>query len=254
MASEDLAVGSPDIIICADKNALNVEAATRFVALADAAIAARGRFMAALSGGSTPKALFELLSTDAWRDRVDWSRTHLFWGDERFVPKDHADSNFRMTNEALLTHVPIPAANVHRVETENGTPDEVADQYAAAVRAAFGIGPDDAPRFDLMHLGLGDDGHTASMFPGTTAMHEHEKIVVAVWVEKFKSNRITMTPKVFDNAAEVQFLVAGASKVDVVPQVIRGPYEPDRLPSQTVKPKSGVLRWLLDEAAAAGLG
>ena len=247
------AQSNPDIIICDDRDALNVEAATRFVALAREAIAARDRFMVALSGGSTPKMLFELLATDEWRDQVDWSRTHLFWGDERFVPKDHGDSNYRMTREALISKIDIPEGNVHRVQTEGGTPDEVAQIYAATLRSVFGLGDDGIPRYDLMHLGLGDDGHTASMFPGTNAMHEAERIVVAVWVEKFQQHRITSTPPMINNAAEIQFLVSGASKKDVVPQVIRGAYEPDRLPSQTVKQHSGVLRWLLDRDAAAGL-
>lgn len=243
----------PDIIISDDREALNREAAERFVAAARDAVAERGRFMVALSGGSTPKALFELLATDEWRDQVDWSRTHLFWGDERYVPKDHADSNYRMTREALISKIDIPEGNVHRVQTEGGTPEEVARVYEETLREAFGIGEGEVPRFDLIHLGLGDDGHTASMFPGTTAMHEAERLVVPVWVEKFQSNRITTTPVVLNNAAEVQFLVAGASKKEVVPQVIRGPYEPDRLPSQTVRPHSGTLRWLLDRDAAAGL-
>ena len=244
---------NPDIIICDDKESLYREAATRFADLASKAIAERGRFMVALSGGSTPKALFELLATDAWRGKVDWSRTHLFWGDERYVPKDHKDSNYRMTEEALLSKVDVPAGNVHRVPTEAGTPEEVAAIYERTLREQFGLSEGEALRFDLIHLGLGDDGHTASMFPGTTAMHEAERLVVAVWVEKFSSNRITCTPVVLNNAAEVEFLVAGASKKDVVPQVIRGAYEPDRLPSQTVKPHSGALRWILDREAAAGL-
>jgi len=247
------AQSNPDIIICDDRDALNVEIANRFVAIARDAIAARDRFMVALSGGSTPKALFELLATDAWRDQVDWARTHLFWGDERFVPKDHGDSNYRMTREALISKIDIPEGNVHRVPTEAGTHDEVAHIYAETLRSVFGLADDEIPRYDLMHLGLGDDGHTASMFPGTNAMHESERIVVAVWVEKFQQHRITSTPPMINNSAEIQFLVSGSSKKDVVPQVIRGPYEPDRLPSQTVKPHNGVLRWLLDRDAAAGL-
>jgi 6-phosphogluconolactonase len=243
----------PDIVVCEDREALNREAASRFVDLAAQAIAERGRFTVALSGGSTPKALFELLATDEWRSRVDWSRTHLFWGDERFVPKDHADSNYRMANEALVSKIEIPAENVHRVPTDSGTAEDAAAAYERTLREAFGSGEGETPRFDLVHLGLGDDGHTASMFPGTTAMHESDRLVVAVWVEKFQSNRVTMTPVVLNAAREVQFLVAGASKRDVVPEVIRGAYEPDRLPSQTVRPHDGVLRWLLDRDAAAGL-
>jgi 6-phosphogluconolactonase len=247
------ATSNPDIIVCDDKEALYAEAARRFVALAAEAVAARGRFTVALSGGSTPKALFELLATDEWRGRVEWGKAHLFWGDERFVPKDHADSNYRMAREALISKIDIPQGNVHRVHTEDGTADEVATVYERTLREVFGLGEGSVPRFDLIHLGLGDDGHTASMFPGTRAMHETERLVVAVWVEKFRTHRVTMTPVVLNNAAEVQFLVAGASKREVVPQVIRGAYEPDRLPSQTVRPHDGVLRWLLDRDAAAGL-
>ncbi len=158
-----------------------------------------------------------------------------------------------MTREALISKIEIPETNVHRIPTEAGKAEDVARIYEATLRTVFGIGDDEVPRFDLIHLGLGDDGHTASMFPGTQAMHETERLVVLVWVEKFKTNRITTTPVVLNNAAEVQFLVAGASKRDVVPQVIRGPYEPDRLPSQTVRPSPGVLRWLLDKEAAADL-
>lgn len=242
-----------EIIICDDKEALYRDAATRFVDLSAEAIAARGRFMIALSGGSTPKALFELLASDDWRDRVDWANVHLFWGDERFVPADHPDSNFGMTRRALLDRVDIPAAHIHRIVTEEGSAEEVAATYERTLRETFGIGDGESPRFDLIHLGLGDDGHTASMFPGTQAMHEAERLVVAPWVEKFSTFRVTTTPVVLNNAAEVQFLVAGASKVAVVPQVLNGPYEPDRLPSQTVKPHSGVLRWILDRDAAAGL-
>lgn len=226
-------------------------AAEEFTRRAADAARARSRFSVALSGGSTPRRLYRLLADPAqpFRDRIDWSATYVFWGDERHVPPDHPDSNYRMAREALLDVVPLPAGNVHRMRGEEADAAHAARSYEEELRSFFS-GP---PRFDLVLLGLGADAHTASLFPGSEAVREREHWVVAPWVEKLASWRLTLTPAVFDRAAAVIFLVQGEEKAEALRAVLEGDPDPDRYPAQAVRPESGDLLWLVDDAAASGL-
>ena len=233
-------------------------AAEEFVRAARTAIGAQGRFAVALSGGSTPKALYSLLATN-YADFV-WNRIFLFFGDERHVPPTDADSNYRMVNESLLTKIQIPAENVFRVQAENPDAAAAASEYEAQLRRFFelrsgdrpGDRPGEFPRFDLILLGLGPDGHTASLFPDSPALEEQSRLVVANWVAKFNAHRITFTFPVLNRAAEIIFMASGADKADMVRQVLEGKNTPP-LPSQRVQPSDGKLLWMLDEAAAAKL-
>jgi 6-phosphogluconolactonase len=225
-------------------------AARRFVELANEAVSARGTFSVALSGGTTPRRIYELLAGDDYRDRVAWQNVHVFFGDERTVPADHAESNYRMANEALLSRVPLPAENVHRMD---GVGDAAANasRYESELRGFFGnVG---WPRFDLVMLGMGDDGHTASLFPGSAALAEQRAWVVANWVEKFNTWRITLTAPAINAARNVLFLVTGAGKADRLREVLKGERDAARLPSQMIQPRDGTLAWFVDRAAAAEL-
>lgn len=226
-------------------------AAEEFMRRAEASVRARGRFAVALSGGSTPRRLFALLAdpSQPFRDRIDWSAVHLFWGDERHVPPDHPESNYRMAREALLDAVPIPQGNVHRMRGEEPDAARAAALYEDELRAFFS----GAPRFDLVLLGLGADAHTASLFPGTAAVRERERWVAAPYVEKLDTFRITLTPAVLDRAVAVMFLVQGEEKAGAVRTVLEGARDADRSPAQAVCPTDGEILWLLDRAAASGL-
>jgi 6-phosphogluconolactonase len=226
-------------------------AADLFVRLSDEAIAERGTFSVALSGGTTPKRIYELLASDEYRPRVNWQNVHIFFGDERTVPPDHADSNFRMANEAMLSHVPLPPQNVHRI---NGVGDAAANAslYESEMRGYFGGGAE-WPRLDLVMLGMGDDGHTASLFPGSAALGETVAWVTANWVEKFDTWRITLSAPAINNARRVVFLVTGAGKADRLREVLKGERDTTRLPSQMIDPHDGTLAWFVDRAAAAKL-
>jgi 6-phosphogluconolactonase len=223
-------------------------AAEHFVTLATAAIAARGQFVVALSGGSTPRTTYALLASDEFAARMDWPRVRVFWGDERCVPPDHPHSNYRMAREALLDKVPIPTENVHRMRGEL-PPDQAATAYQEELEAVLGAGG----RFDLILLGMGADGHTASLFPGTTALHEQTRWVVAHHVDKQSAWRVTLTPVAINAAVHVIFIVSGAGKAERLRQVLAGPYQPDILPAQIVRPTHGRLLWLVDAAAAVHL-
>lgn len=221
-------------------------AAQLFINKSMAAVAERGFFTVALSGGSTPKLLYQLLAdpNETFREQISWSRIHFFWTDERHVPPDHPESNYRMADEAMLSHVPVLKNNVHRVMSENPNAAEAAEAYEETVLKFV---PGSPPRFDLILLGLGSDGHTASIFPGSEVLYETKRLVAAPWVEKLKSYRITMTLPLINNAASVVFLVSGAEKAEIVRDVLRGP---KRYPAQEVRPSM----WLLDRAVAGKLG
>lgn len=235
-----------------DRNALVRAEAERFVKLAEDAIAARGRFLVALSGGNTPKPLYELLATPPYAGQIDWSRVHLFWGDERCVPPDHPDSNYRMTREALIDRVPIPPENVQRIRGEDD-PSQAAAAYERTLRDYFG--PDDPPArsFDLVLLGMGPDGHTASMFPGTAAPTEARRWAMAVHIERPRDMwRVTLTTVVLNAAADVTFLVAGADKAPRLHEVLEERSERP-VPAQRIQPARGSVHWMIDRAAAAQL-
>lgn len=224
-------------------------AAEKFVQCASDAVSKRGRFTVALNGGSTPRHLFPLL-VDSSRFTIPWKQTFIFWGDERHVPPDDPESNFRMTNEMLLTKAPIPAENVFRVFAEKDA-ETAAREYDAQLQKTFSPAPGHFPRFDLIMLGMGPDGHTASLFPDSAALQEKQRLVVANWVEKFNSYRITFTYPVLNNAASVMFIVTGAEKAPAVKQVLSD--SPNGPPAKFVRPANGELLWLLDRAAAADL-
>jgi 6-phosphogluconolactonase len=229
-------------------------AAELFASSAAAAVEARGVARVAISGGTTPKAMFALLADKSgpYFARVPWDKLHLFWVDERCVPPTDADSNYRMTNEAMLKKVPLPAAQVHRMEGELD-PEVAAARYEAAIRAEFRLEGAETPVFDLVLLGMGDDGHTASLFPHTAALDELGRLVVANHVAQKDTWRITLTWPVINLGREVTFLIEGAAKADVLHGVLLGPYDPEARPSQLIRPASGKLTMLLDAAAAAKL-
>lgn len=234
-------------IVCADIDELGRKAADEWVRAAGAAIAGSGRFAAALSGGNTPRALYAVLAAVPFRERIAWDRVHLFWGDERAVPADHPDSNYRLAYETLLSKVPIPEKNIHRIKTELG-PEKAAAAYEDSLRTFFALTGGAWPRFDLILLGVGEDGHTASLFPGSGAIHEEKRLAVATYVEKLKSHRITLTLPVLNHAANVFFLVSGESKAKVVKEILASP---TKLPAAQVEPADGRLLWLLDAPAAS---
>ncbi|HXU07410.1 MAG TPA: 6-phosphogluconolactonase [Blastocatellia bacterium] len=244
-----------------DAAELALKAARRFARLADQYVIGCGRFTVALSGGSTPRAMLSLLAEEPFLDTVPWASIYFFWGDERCVPPDHSDSNYLMAREALLAKVPVPRSNIFRIPAELPEAAQAAKEYASTLTQFFMAGPgasktgtaplSDVPRFDLVFLGMGPDGHTASLFPHTTALHagEHE-IVVANYVEKFKANRITLTASTISNARNVTFLVAGEDKAEALQEVLEGNFHPETYPSQLIRPLNGTLLWMIDEAAA----
>lgn len=244
-----------EIRILPDANAVAQTAADEFVKLAREAIQRKGTFMVALSGGSTPKALYSLLAERTQNHigpEVPWAQIHLFWGDERHVSPDHADSNYRMAYEAMISKVPIPAQSVHRVHAENKDAAAAAAEYDETLVKVFNLSDKQLPRFDLILLGMGPDGHTASLFPGSSGVQELSKRVVANWVQKFNSFRITFTRPVLNNGAEVLLLVSGADKAPALSEVM-GAGDPNTYPVKYVQPTGGKLIWLLDKAAAGRL-
>jgi len=240
---------SLDIRTSLDAADLTWHVAEFIVQSAVRAIKARGRFSMAISGGSTPLPMFALLALPEWQARIDWAKVHVFWADERCVPPDHKDSNYGLAYAALLERVPIPAAHIHRMRGEID-PAQAAAEYEQELHAYFGGAQ---TPFDVVQLGMGDDGHTASLFPGTAVIHEGRKRVAAHFVEKVNMWRITLTPPAINAASSVIFMISGANKADRVYSVIRGPYQPDVLPSQIIRPTTGQLIWFLDQPAAARL-
>ncbi len=219
-----------------------------FVACAASAISERGRFSVALAGGSTPRTAYELLATPAFATRVGWDRVHVFWGDERSVPPTDAQSNYRMAHEALLHRVPIPAGQVWRIEGER-EPVEAAAEYEIILRTKLG----QPAILDLVLLGLGDDGHTASIFPGQPVVHEAIRLTAAASAPKPPVHRVTLTPVAINAARRVSFMVSGSNKAATLARVLEGPRMADRLPAQIVAPIAGDVVWFVDRAAAAGL-
>jgi 6-phosphogluconolactonase len=234
-----------EVKIVPDSATLNRVAAQEFHRLAESAVHERGCFSVALSGGNTPRSVYWLLAEE--HKNLPWNRIHIFFGDERHVPPEHPDSNFRMASESLLSKVPIPAQNVHRIHAELEA-EAAAQEYEQQVRDFFDLTNHDWPRFDLVFLGLGDDGHTASLFPGSAALSETSRRVAANWVEKFQGFRLTFTFPVLNHAAEVVFLVSGEGKAEILTEVLKP--TPKKYPAQFVQPEVGRLLWLADQDAA----
>jgi 6-phosphogluconolactonase len=241
------------LAILADRAALAVAAAEVFVQAAADAIAARGCFTVALSGGSTPRDLYALLASEPWRARLDWEQVLVFWGDERCVPPDHPQSNYRLAREMLLDRVPIQQDRVYRMLGEAADRQAAADQYAATITRLVPAGPAGRPSFDLMLQGLGADGHTASLLPGSALVHERQRLAAVSDREREGTIRLTVTPPVLQHAARLLFLVAGEDKADALHQVLYGAARPERYPAQVVRAAQGQLIWLVDRSAAARL-
>jgi len=227
------------------------EAADRIVGIAQEVLNQKQYFRLVLSGGSTPKRLFNILTGDSYQNQLPWDKIQFFWGDERCVPPDHPDSNYRMAREAFLNTLKIPEAHIHRLNGEASNPNASALEYEEKIREHFSIKESGAPpQFDLILLGMGTDGHTASLFPDTPALEKTDRWIVANYVEKFRTYRLTMTPRIINQAAWVIFLISGSDKAAVLSEVLEGPYEPKRLPSQLIQPEAGNMVWLLDREAA----
>jgi 6-phosphogluconolactonase len=243
-----------EIRILADGAAIARRAAQEFVQAAADAVRTRGSFNVALAGGSTPKALYSLLVNDpALRSQVPWDKMHLLFGDERHVPPDHPDSNFRMATETMISKAPVKPEQVTRIKGEYPDAGQAALEYEKALREYFKLKDGEYPRFDLVLLGMGNEGHTLSLFPGTKALHADGRIAVRNWVGKLYAERITLTAPAASNAARVIFMVTGADKAPALKGVLEGPFEPEQLPAQLLQPKNGKLLWVVDTAAGSML-
>lgn len=234
------------IRVCNDLEALSLAAAELFATEARHAVTARGRFTVALAGGSTPRRTYEILANESFRDLVPWQNTHIFWGDERCVPDGDIRNNAQMARQALLNHVPIPQNHVHPMAC-NRSPQEAAVEYEALLRGFFAT---DRPQFDLVLLGLGENGHTASLFPGTSVLDEQQHWVASVYVTEEGVHRLTLTAAAINQAALVVFLVSGASKAPILRNVLKEAQEPGNIPARLIKPANGGLLWLVDRDAA----
>ena len=243
-----------EVRILADASAIAQTAAAEFVEAAKEAVCLKDSFSVALSGGSTPKVLYGLLLNNGpLRAILPWDKIQFFFGDERHVAPDNAESNFRMASEAMLSKAPIDAKQVHRIKGEIANPVEGAAEYEKDLRESFRLSGGALPRFDLVLLGMGPEGHTASLFPGTKALKEQQRLVVSNWVGKLYTDRITLTPPVLNNAARIIFMAHGAEKAPALKAVLEGPYEPEQLPAQIIHPKDGKVLWLVDPTAASML-
>jgi 6-phosphogluconolactonase len=235
-----------------DAGSLYVEAAERWVSIAAQAVAERGSFSVALSGGNTPRGLYELLASAPYRDRIDWSKTHVFWGDERRVAPDDEQSNYRMAFESLLQHVPIPESQIHPIDGL-GLSSAIVRDYDDALWKHFRFDRKDWPRFDLVLLGMGEDGHVASVFPGTRAVSDLSSRVIIITIPKLNAERVTLSLPVINHARHILIMVAGESKAAALKEVLYGEARPSTYPAQAVSPVDGELVWLVDQAAAADL-
>jgi 6-phosphogluconolactonase len=240
-----------DIRILADAAAITRRAADEFLKASSEAVAKNGVFNVAFAGGSTPKALYSMLADDlAYRANLEWDKMRVFFGDERHVPPDHSDSNFRMVSEALFSKGLLKPEQIARIKGEYPDPEKAALEYEQVLRARFQLKDGEYPRLDLVLLGMGDEGHTLSLFPGTKALHPDARIVVHNWVGKFYTERITITAETANHANRIMFLITRADKAPALKAVLEGPYEPEQLPAQLIQPKSGNALWLIDRDAA----
>jgi len=243
-----------EIRILPDGAAIAKRAAQEFIQAAANAVRAKGTFNVSLAGGSTPKALYGLLATDpVYRSQVPWDKTHLFFGDERHVGPGHPDSNFRMATEAMISRVPLTKEQVVRIKGEYQDTEEAAREYEQALQSHFKLKTGEYPHFDLLFAGMGNEGHTLSLFPGTKALHANGRIVVRNWVGKLYTERITLTALAASNSSQIIFMVTGEDKAPALKAVLEGPYEPEQLPAQLLQPTNGKLLWLVDTAAGSML-
>jgi 6-phosphogluconolactonase len=243
-----------EIRILTDGAAIAKRAAQEFVQAAAEAVRERGSYNVALGGGSTPRALYSLLVNDPTLcSQVPWDKIHLFFGDERHVAPDHPDSNFRMATEAMIAKSPLRAKQVVRIKGEYPDTGKAAVEYEKALRDYFKLKDGEYPRFDLLLAGMGNEGHTLSLFPGTKALHADGRVVVRNWIGKLYTERITLTAPAASNAANIIFMVTGADKAPALKAVLEGPFEPEQLPAQLLQPQNGKLLWLVDAAAGSML-
>jgi 6-phosphogluconolactonase len=241
----------PKIQIYKNLQDLGIAAAELFVNSVEQAVASRGRFLTALSGGSTPKSLYEALARAPYRDKIDWTKVFVFWGDERCVPQNDPGNNYFQAKQTLLDHVPLPANNIHRIASEL-EPEDAAKDYERVLNN-FAESPYEWPRFDLVWLGMGDDGHTASLFPGSMVDVVSPVIAVTANYQDRPAKRVSLTPLVFNAAYRVTFLAIGKSKSERLANILNGEYHPELLPAQRIRPTNGEIIWLVDEDAAAKL-
>ncbi len=239
------------VAIYSDVDTLSQEAARYVVRVASESITTHGRFTLVLAGGSTPKKLYGLLASEPYRDQIDWALTEIFWSDERCVPPDNEESNYHLAQEALLSKVPISATQIHRMPADAEDREQASLTYIQEIQRVFGT--NGIPSFDLIQLGMGPEGHTASLFPHQASLHEQSRLIMPVTVPKPPPPRLTFTPPLLNAAAHVLFLVAGQDKADALQAVLEGEYNPDEYPAQIIRPTQGEVTWMLDPAAASKL-
>jgi 6-phosphogluconolactonase len=240
-----------DVVIFSDGEKLSQAAADYIVRLAQESITAHGTFTIALSGGSTPKKLYGLLASESYRNQIDWPHVEIFWSDERCVPVTDPECNYNMALEVMLSKLQLNANQIHRMPADESDPDAAAEKYTQEMRRV--LGTDGTPAFDLIQLGMGPEGHTASLFPHQASLHEQERLILPVSVPKPPPPRLTFTPPLLNAAKHVLFLVTGAEKADAVQAVLEGERQPDEYPAQIVQPVDGDVTWMLDTAAASKL-
>ncbi len=236
------------VAIYPDLDTISQQAAAYIVRIARESVVTRGRFTIALSGGSTPRKLYGLLASEPYNSQIDWQLVDIFWSDERCVPPDDPESNYFMAHEVLLSRISIPVAQVHRMPADQLNRDAASLSYTQEMQRVFST--NGIPDFDLLQLGLGPEGHTASLFPHQPSLHERERLVMPVTVPKPPPDRLTFTPPILNAARNVLFLATGADKADALHAVIEGPFNPDEYPAQIVRPPNGEVTWMVDSAIA----
>jgi 6-phosphogluconolactonase len=239
------------IEVLSDLETLSLRAASIFVDASRKTIATKKQFAVVISGGSTPKRLYTLLGSEVYRDQVDWQHVHFFWADERCVPREDEASNFKIAFDALLSKITLPQKNIHRIKGEEA-PDKAARDYEEEIKRFFG--GSERPGFDLIILGMGEDGHTASLFPGSNSLEETVRLAIPVYSGEPKKDRITLTLPVLNSADEILFLVAGPSKAAILSEVLGHGEEKGGLPAGMIRPAHGNITWLIDQEAAGKLG